>query len=79
MVSKVLHMIDTKWSKTSRNVAMIKFGVILKIIYRRYENVIFILTTLKLHYFDYRLNHLVVIIIAAYNEPNSARKFIHVC
>ena len=52
MVSKVLHMMDTKWSKTSRNIAMIKFGVILKIIYRRYENVIFIPPTLKLHYFD---------------------------
>ena len=52
MVSKVLHMMDIKRSKTSRNIAMIKFGVILKILYRRYENVIFIPPTLKLHYFD---------------------------
>ena len=54
MVSKVLHMMDTKWSKTARNIAMIKFGVILKIhvLYRRYENVIFRPPTFKLHYFD---------------------------
>ena len=51
MVSKVLHMMDTKWSKTSRNIAMIKFGVILKILYRRFENVVFIPPTLKQHYF----------------------------
>ena len=52
MVSKVLHMMDTKWSKTSGNIAMVKFGVILKILYPRYEIVIFIPPTLKLQYFD---------------------------
>ena len=52
MVSKVLHMIDIKWPKPSRNIAMIKFGVILKILYHRYENAISIPHTLKLHYFD---------------------------
>ena len=51
MLSKVLHMMDTKRSKTSRNIATIKFGVILKILYHRYENVIFIPPTLKQHYF----------------------------
>ena len=30
MASKVIHMIVIKWSKTSRNIAMIKIGVILK-------------------------------------------------
>ena len=40
MVSKVLHMMYIKWSKTSRNIAMVKFGVILKILYCRYEIVI---------------------------------------
>ena len=52
MVSKVLNIMETKRSKTSRNIAMIKFGVILKNIYHRYENVIFIPPTFKLHYFD---------------------------
>ena len=40
MVSKVLHRMHIKWPKTSRNIAMIKFGVILKILYHRYENAI---------------------------------------
>ena len=74
MFSKVMHMMHT-----SRNIAMIKFGVILKILYRRYENAFSIPHTLKLHYFDQRFNHLVVIMIFEYNEPNSARKFIYVC
>ena len=52
MVSKVLHMMYIKWQKTSRNIAMTKFDVILKILYHRYENVISITHTLKLHYFD---------------------------
>ena len=52
MVSKVLHMMHIKWPKTSRNIAMIKFGVILKILYHCYENAISIPHTLKLHYFD---------------------------
>ena len=51
MVSKVLHMMYIKWQKTSRNIAMTKFDV-LKILYHRYENVISITHTLKLHYFD---------------------------
>ena len=58
---------------------MIKFGAILKILYHRYENAISIPHTLKLHYFDLRFNHLVVIMIVAYNEPNSARKFMYDC
>ena len=37
MVSKILHMVDIKWPKPSRNIAMIKFGVIFKIPYHRYE------------------------------------------
>ena len=52
MFSKVLHMMHIKWPKTSRNIAMIKFGVILKILYHRYENAFSIPHTLKLHYFD---------------------------
>ena len=52
MVSKVIHMMDIKWSKLSRNIAMIKFGVILKILYRHYETVNSIPLTLKRHYFD---------------------------
>ena len=32
MASKVLHMMHIKWPKTSRNIAMIKFGVVLKIV-----------------------------------------------
>ena len=39
MVRKVLHMMVIKWSKTSRNITMIKFGVILKILCCCYENV----------------------------------------
>ena len=78
MFSKVLHMMLIKWPKTSRNIAKIEFGIILKILYHRYENAISIPNTLKLHYFDSRFNHLVVIMIVAYNEPNSARKIIYV-
>ena len=52
MVSKVLHMMHIKWPKTSRNLAMLKFRVILKILYHRYENAISIPLTLKVHYFD---------------------------
>ena len=52
MVSKVLHMMHIKWPKTSRNIAMIKFGVIWKIQYHRYENANFIPHTFKLHYLD---------------------------
>ena len=52
MVSKVLHMMDIKWPKPLRNIAMIKFDVILKILYHRYENAISIPHTLRLHYFD---------------------------
>ena len=52
MVSKGLHMMYIKWPKPSRNIAMIKFGVILKILYHRYENSIFIPYTPKLHYFN---------------------------
>ena len=52
MVSKVLHMMDIKWPKPSRNIAMIKFGVILKILHHRYENAISTPHTLKQHYFD---------------------------
>ena len=52
MVSKVWHMMDIKWPKLSRNIAMIKFGVILETLYHRYENAISIPYTLKLHYFD---------------------------
>ena len=52
MVSKLLHMMDIKWPKPSRNTAMLKFGVILKKLYHRYENVISIPYTLWLHYFD---------------------------
>ena len=52
MVSKVWHMMDIKWPKPSRNIAMIKFGVILKILYHCYENAISIPYTIKLHYFD---------------------------
>ena len=72
-------MLHIKLSKTSGNIAMIKFGVTLKILYHRYENAISIPHTLKLHYFVKRFNHLVVIMIVANNEPNSARKFIYVC
>ena len=79
MFSKVLHMMHNKWQKTSQNTAMIKFGVILKILYHRYENAFSIPHSLKLHYFDQRFNNLAVIMIVAYNEPNSARKFIYVC
>ena len=52
MFSKVLHMMPIQWPKTSRNIAMIKFGVILKILYHRYENAISIPLSLNLHYFD---------------------------
>ena len=52
MVSKVLHMMYIKWPKPSRNIAMIKFGVHLKILHHRYEKAISIPYTLKLHYFD---------------------------
>ena len=52
MVSKVLHMMHIKWPKTSRNIATIKFGVILEILYHRYENDISIPHILKLHFFD---------------------------
>ena len=52
MVSKVLHLMHIKWPKTSQKIAMIKFGVILKILYHCYENAISIPHTLKLHYFD---------------------------
>ena len=52
MVSKVLPMMDIKWPKPSRNIAMIKFGVILKILYHPYENAISIPYTLQIHYFD---------------------------
>ena len=52
MIDKVLHMLHIKLPKASRNIAMKKFGVILKILYHRYENAISIPHTLKLHYFD---------------------------
>ena len=52
MFSKVLHMMHIKWPKTSQNIAMIEFGVILKILYHRYEIAISIPHTLKLYYFD---------------------------
>ena len=52
MISKVLHMVHIKWPQTSQNIAMIKFGVILKILYHRYENSISIPHTPKLHHFD---------------------------
>ena len=52
MFSKVLYMMHIKWPKISRNIGMIKFDVILKILYHRYENAFSIPHRLKLHYFD---------------------------
>ena len=52
MFSKVLHMMHSKWQKTSQNTAMIKFGVILKILYHCYEIAFSIPHALKQHYFD---------------------------
>ena len=52
MFSNILHMMHNKWPNTSRNIAMKKFGVILKILYHRYENAFSIPHSLKLHYFD---------------------------
>ena len=52
MVNKVLHMMNINRPKSSQNIAIIKFGVILKILFNRYENAISIPHTHKLHYFD---------------------------